>query len=268
MSTWIRVLITNAVTALFLTPFCLLQPEFARRHAQAPSPRHRVPELRARARRAPAALSTPHPTPPNLNGCMRVRSRASDPPRVRAARRGKLVERLRGTVPPTLVGAAAVTTSCIAGFALSFFGFKLRESVSATTFTFVGVVCKFATVLVNQMIWVHHGSSVGAAVLCTSILLSTMYVAPKKVESAYADTSEKPSLTDPARGRLQQIEAADVDDDDAHDENSMLVVRSIVAEPVRGAAGKGAHGAASAADGGPNGDERRASDCCRCEPSR
>jgi GDP-mannose transporter len=61
---------------------------------------------------------------------------------------------------------------------MSFVGFALRESVSATTFTFVGVVCKFATVLANQLVWAHHGSATGALMLCASIVLSSIYVAP------------------------------------------------------------------------------------------
>jgi len=123
MSTWTRVAITNFVTAIFMTPFTLVNPE-----------------------------------------------------------RERLVDRLTLVTPLSRVAVMSVAISCVAGFALSMSGFKLRETVSATTFTFVGVVCKFATVLVNQLIWVHHGSSFGAIVLCCSILLSTIYVAPKKRE--------------------------------------------------------------------------------------
>jgi hypothetical protein len=85
-----------------------------------------------------------------------------------------------GEVRLTPIGLTAVATSCVAGVWMSFAGFALRESVSATTFTFVGVVCKFATVLANQLVWTHHGSTTGALVLCASIVLSTIYVAPKK----------------------------------------------------------------------------------------
>lgn len=132
---------------------------------------------------------------------------------------------MTGAEAPTLIGAVAVTSSCVAGVAISYFGFKLRESISATTFTFIGVVCKFATVLVNQVIWVHHGSQIGAVVLCASILLSTTYVAPRKREDA-----ERAAQADAARGRLEQTEAAEgEDDEDAHDEKSNLVVRTAVA---------------------------------------
>lgn len=115
------------------------------------------------------------------------------------SRRDKLFGLVTGATPLSAVGALAVGVSCLAGFALSFSGFKLRETVSATTFTFVGVVCKFATILVNQVIWVHHGSPIGAVVLCASILLSTIYVAPKKraVDDGVAkDSAEVSKLVD------------------------------------------------------------------------
>lgn len=107
-------------------------------------------------------------------------------PRMPLHRRSRIFDRMTGAVPPTCIGAAAVSVSCIAGSALSFFGFKLRETVSATSFTFIGVVCKFVTVLVNQIIWVHHGSSRGALILCGSIVLSTMYVAPRRIDEIHA----------------------------------------------------------------------------------
>lgn len=124
--------------------------------------------------------------------------------------RGRIAARLTGAVPPTGVGALAVTLSCVAGSALSFCGFKLRESVSATSFTLIGVVCKFATVLVNQLIWAHHGSPLGALVLCGSILLSTAYVAPKQI------------VAQEARG--SGVEADDDNGSDEADERTHLVL--------------------------------------------
>lgn len=111
-------------------------------------------------------------------------------------RRGRISDRISGKVPPTLIGAFAVSISCLAGSALSFFGFKLRETVSATSFTFIGVVCKFATVLVNQLIWVHHGSSLSAFVLCVSIVLSTVYTAPRRVDDVKAAANTPISITE------------------------------------------------------------------------
>lgn len=135
-----------------------------------------------------------------------------------SCRRGRILDHVTGPVPHTVIGAIAVTVSCVAGFALSFSGFKLRETVSASSFTFIGVVCKFATVLANQLIWVHHGSPLGALVLCGSIVLSTIYVAPRQIDASHA-TAKAVSSRAEGSGAVED----DDDDHDIADERSYLV---------------------------------------------
>lgn len=60
--------------------------------------------------------------------------------------------------PTTVV---AIGLSCVVGVAISYAGFNLRKSVSATSFTVVGVVCKLLTVLMNDVIWSFHANALG-----------------------------------------------------------------------------------------------------------
>lgn len=56
--------------------------------------------------------------------------------------------------------------------------------VSATTFTLVGVVNKFITILLNVAIWDKHSSPVGLAAVCVCLLAGSAYQqAPKRDET-------------------------------------------------------------------------------------
>ncbi len=58
-----------------------------------------------------------------------------------------------------------------------------RGMVSATTFTLVGVVNKFLTVLLNVIIWDKHSSSWGLFAVCVCLLAGTFYQqAPRRDE--------------------------------------------------------------------------------------
>jgi solute carrier family 35 len=46
---------------------------------------------------------------------------------------------------------------------------------SATTFTLVGVVNKFLTVLLNVVVWDKHSSPMGIAAVCVCLLAGTFY---------------------------------------------------------------------------------------------
>ena len=53
--------------------------------------------------------------------------------------------------------------------------------VSATTYTLVGVVNKFLTVLLNVLIWDKHSSPVGLISVCICLLAGSFYQqAPKR----------------------------------------------------------------------------------------
>jgi GDP-mannose transporter len=47
--------------------------------------------------------------------------------------------------------------------------------VSAATYTLVGVVNKFLTVLLNVAVWDKHSSPMGIAAVCVCLLAGTFY---------------------------------------------------------------------------------------------
>ncbi|GIL83513.1 hypothetical protein Vretifemale_12011 [Volvox reticuliferus] len=77
---------------------------------------------------------------------------------------------------------ATLTLSCFLGLAMSHASYLLREAVSATLFTIVGIICKVVTVIINVMIWDKHASPAGIAFLLVCVLAGTFYEqAPKRV---------------------------------------------------------------------------------------
>jgi len=59
----------------------------------------------------------------------------------------------------------ALILSCSVGLGMSHSSYCLRENVSATLFTVVGIVCKLITVAINFAIWGKHTSAWGAGFL-------------------------------------------------------------------------------------------------------
>eukprot|EP01031_Cornospumella_fuschlensis_P032943 gene32943-39842_t len=71
--------------------------------------------------------------------------------------------------------------SCVAGTLIGYTGWLCRSMVSATTYTLVGVVNKFLTVLLNAVVWDQHSSPFGIACVCVCLLGGTLYQqAPKR----------------------------------------------------------------------------------------
>ncbi len=65
--------------------------------------------------------------------------------------------------------------SCVAGVGMSYSAFLLRSSVSATSFTVVGIMCKIATVIINLLIWDNHASTEGLAALFICLFAGVLY---------------------------------------------------------------------------------------------
>ena len=64
--------------------------------------------------------------------------------------------------------------------------------VSATTFTLVGVVNKFITVLLNVAIWDKHSSPVGLTAVCLCLIAGSAYQqAPRRDEKGRRDIDMK-----------------------------------------------------------------------------
>jgi len=74
----------------------------------------------------------------------------------------------------------AVLLSCVVGVGISYAGFNLRNLVSATSFTVIGVLCKLFSVLINLLIWDKHANPLGIAALCIAIFAGTFYQQNKK----------------------------------------------------------------------------------------
>jgi len=71
--------------------------------------------------------------------------------------------------------------SCAVGAAMSHSSYCLRDSVSATFFTIIGIMCKVLTVIINMLIWDKHASLAGIGFLLVCVVAGTFYQqAPKR----------------------------------------------------------------------------------------
>lgn len=61
----------------------------------------------------------------------------------------------------TLEALASLILSCLVGIGMSFTSFWLRDMVSATSFTVIGIMCKIGSVLLNFLYWDKHASGLG-----------------------------------------------------------------------------------------------------------
>lgn len=74
--------------------------------------------------------------------------------------------------PPAL---AALAFSCACGIVMSFTSYSLRALVSATSFTLIGILCKFGTVTLNFAIWDKHTTLPGLAALSLCLVAGSLY---------------------------------------------------------------------------------------------
>lgn len=89
----------------------------------------------------------------------------------------------------TFKPVAALTASCLAGVAMSYFAFLCRAAISATSFTVVGNVCKILTVLINVSIWDKHASPIGLGALLACLAAAAAYQQSPKRPSGVATES-------------------------------------------------------------------------------
>lgn len=83
-----------------------------------------------------------------------------------------IVEKLQ-EVPAN--GVMVLLFSCIAGTLIGYTGWLCRGMVSATTYTLVGVVNKFITVLLNVLVWDKHSSPFGIFSVCVCLSAGIFY---------------------------------------------------------------------------------------------
>lgn len=72
-------------------------------------------------------------------------------------------------------GMGILIFSCIAGTLIGYTGWMCRGMVSATTYTLVGVVNKFLTLLLNVVVWDKHSTPMGLVAVCLCLLAGTFY---------------------------------------------------------------------------------------------
>lgn len=76
--------------------------------------------------------------------------------------------------------------------------------VSATTYTLVGVVNKFLTVLLNVVVWDKHSTPIGIAAVCICLLSGSFYQQAPRRDVTHRVTVEltKSSATDEDKNPL------------------------------------------------------------------
>ncbi len=82
----------------------------------------------------------------------------------------------------TFEGYAVLLFSCVAGTLIGYTGWLCRGMVSATTYTLVGVVNKFLTLLLNILIWDKHSSITGISAVCLCLLAGVFYQQSPKID--------------------------------------------------------------------------------------
>lgn len=72
-------------------------------------------------------------------------------------------------------GMIVLIFSCVAGTLIGYTGWLCRGMVSATSFTLVGVVNKFLTVLLNVLAWEKHSTPFGIFAVCLCLSAGFFY---------------------------------------------------------------------------------------------
>ena len=71
-------------------------------------------------------------------------------------------------------GMASVASTCVIGICISYFSWKLRACVSATSFALIGVLNKLLTMVIGQFIF-HDSSRAGLLYLFAAILCGIFF---------------------------------------------------------------------------------------------
>jgi GDP-mannose transporter len=85
-------------------------------------------------------------------------------------------------------GMAIIMFSCVVGTLIGYTGWRCRGMVSATSYTLIGVVNKFLTVLLNVFLWDKHSSPMGLVAVCGCLVAGMFYEqAPMRSDSHKTD---------------------------------------------------------------------------------
>jgi len=92
----------------------------------------------------------------------------------------------------TVRGNIALLLSCLAGASLSFAGMSLRSEMSATAFTVLGIFCKMASSLLNELFVERETHWVTFVCMMISVTCSAFYKqAPVRVDVSPSQSSSK-----------------------------------------------------------------------------
>jgi hypothetical protein len=80
-------------------------------------------------------------------------------------------------------------------FKYRYTGWLCRGMISATSFTLVGVVNKFVTVLLNVVVWDKHSTTGGLAAVCVCLLAGSFYQQAPRRDEAHKDLSSTASTS-------------------------------------------------------------------------
>lgn len=109
-------------------------------------------------------------------------------------------------------GLLILLFSCIVGTLIGYTSWLCRGMVSATTFSLVGVINKFLTVLLNVLIWDKHSSTPGLIAVSICLLAGAFYQqAPKRSDlrkEEAVDTASKGLVDDVKLGATEPLLAA------------------------------------------------------------
>eukprot|EP00929_Paragymnodinium_shiwhaense_P091592 TRINITY_DN5150_c0_g1_i2.p1 TRINITY_DN5150_c0_g1~~TRINITY_DN5150_c0_g1_i2.p1 ORF type:complete len:335 (-),score=70.98 TRINITY_DN5150_c0_g1_i2:60-1064(-) len=86
------------------------------------------------------------------------------------------VEQLRLRVQPlTRIDLTALLICCMLGVCISWSGWNCRNRISAASYTLLGVVCKFMSILLNVLMWDKHATAGGLCGLVICLSASALY---------------------------------------------------------------------------------------------
>jgi len=88
-------------------------------------------------------------------------------------------------------GCSLLLFSCLAGVGIGYSGWHCRSITSATTYTLVGVVNKFLTILLTVLLSDKHASNLGLFAVCTCLAAGSFYKqAPLRSEKTVTNLHE------------------------------------------------------------------------------
>lgn len=105
-------------------------------------------------------------------------------------------------------GWVPLAISCVLAVGMSHSSYVLRDKVSATFFTVIGIICKLGTVLVNWLLWTSHAEWRAMTCLIICIFAGALYQqAPMR-----ADKVSAAQLTSPRHSKLVKMPSAPPED--------------------------------------------------------